>query len=600
MSGQQIESVHIDDATKGVRQPIGSWRRAAWAWSLLVLTVAGAGLFFSGLLLPVEDSSAEAHRPMSDEESKYLQDVEHLGGFVLGDLAFPKMSRALGERDTNALRAFFHPHFEGHLFESTGGTEVRYTFATFRTWQEGDDRKHACNRDEFVRRLIEYRDEFDHLETAKLKVMRMGPEAYGQLDGPWKGTFKLILAGRTAAGHVAQRVIKFRCQISSLSDETPDQREWIHGCDPYSAKSSSSDDFLMRDMTSATGIDIEALTDNWKHSGEKKKPFLTGGLFTCDYNRDGIIDLLLTDKQGSSFYEGRPGGTFTDVTNKVGLPSTRSLGAVFADFDGDGYEDLILARQLYRNDRGRRFVALLPNEHSLHLHPKSNNYSVVDYDRDGRIDIYVVGLPVEKSQQTKHRWIGKNNLKVNQLWRNLGNWRFQDVTESTGTKGNGSPVFAAAWFDANGDHWPDVMTACELGSNDYLLNRGNGTFRTGELPEGYGGVSMGISVGDIDNDGYGDPFVANMYSKAGERIVGNLRHGIYDETVDFQLRDFVGGNELYRNRGDGTFDRIGQRAGINDVGWTYGVGYVDLNGDGLPDVYSPAGFQSVSPDKPDG
>ena len=602
MSDQPIETVLADDEIQA-GGPGDRRKRDVWVCSVLLLAVIATSAGLTWNLLPVQDAEQTAvaePRPLSDEATKYLQDVEHLGGFVLGDLAFPKIAKALRQGDADALRAFFHPQFEGENFDPSGGTIQRYPFATFHTWREGDAPKRACDRDGFVRRLIEYRNEFSRIAMAKIKIMQMSPETYGQLDGPWKGTLKLILAGHTTDGHVAQRVIKFRCRISSLSDETPDQREWMTGCEPYAARYSSSNRFLMRDMTKRTGINTLALADNWRLQTGSRRPFLTGGLYTCDYNRDGIVDLLVTDKHGASFYEGRLGGTFVDVTGQVGLPKTRSLGAVFADFDGDGYEDLILARQLYRNDHGKRFVAMRPNEHSLYLHPQANNYSVVDYDRDGRIDLYVVGLPVKKEQQTKHRWIGKNNLKMNRLWHNLGNWQFEDATESTGTKGNGSPVFAAVWFDANGDHWPDVMTACELGTNDYLLNQGNGTFRTGKLPEGYGGFSMGITVSDIDNDGFGDPFVANMYSKAGERIVGNLQHGLYDESVDAKMRDFVGGNELYHNRGDGTFERIGQRVGINDVGWTYGVGYVDLNGDGLPDVYSPAGFQSVSPNKPDG
>ena len=143
------------------------------------------------------------------------------------------------------------------------------------------------------------------------------------------------------------------------------------------------------------------------------------------------------------------------------------------------------------------------------------------------------------------------------------------------------------------------MTAC-YGTNDYYINQKDGTFERGALPGGYGGFSMGISIDDINNDGFGDPYMGNMYSKAGERIVANLRPGLYPPEVEELMRDFVTGNDLFQNRGDGTFDRIGQSSGINDVGWAYGVGYGDLNGDGLPDAFSPVGFQSVSPNKPDG
>ena len=59
-------------------------------------------------------------------------------------------------------------------------------------------------------------------------------------------------------------------------------------------------------------------------------------------------------------------------------------------------------------------------------------------------------------------------------------------------------------------------------------------------------------------------------------------------------------NALFRNNGDGTFERIGRKVGVNDVGWAYGTGAVDLNGDGFQEIYAPVGFQSVTEDKPDG
>jgi len=553
------------------------------------------------VLLQVDDTvsvESESASVMATEDAKYLQDVEHLGGFVLGDLAFPKIAAALKAGDADALNEFFHPEFAGKAFRNDGGTTTSYSFATFRNWDEDSDDLHSCGRQQFVKTLLEYRTEFSSLTSVGVKVMQMSPETYGDLHGPWIGTFKLILTGERQSGGIATRVVELRCRISGITDELPEQREWLLNCEMYQANYARTSNQLMRDMTSETGINIPSLHDNWKLDAGVTRPFLTGGLYACDYDKDGRVDILVTDKRGAALYHGDAGGKFSDVTEQVKLPRTKSLGAVFADFDGDGYEDLILARQLYRNDGGKRFVQLGLLEHNLILHPRSNNYSVVDFDRDGRMDVYIAGLQAE--QYTAHRWIGRSDMSFNQLWRNLGNWQFENVTEKSGTKGGGSPTLGAAWFDANGDDHPDVMTACELGPNDYYLNNGDGTFRRGVVPEGYGGFSMGIAISDIDNNGFGDPYIANMYSKAGQRVVGNLRKGIYSDDVDAQMRDFVSGNELYRNRGDGSFDRIGQQAGIHDIGWTYGVGYVDLNGDGLDDLYSPAGFQSVSPHKPDG
>ena len=223
---------------------------------------------------------------------------------------------------------------------------------------------------------------------------------------------------------------------------------------------------------------------------------------------------------------------------------------------------------------------------------------MADFDRDGKIDLYVVGL--SEGSPEGQPWIGQARGNYHQLWKNRGDWQFEEVADASGVRGRGGPTFAAVWFDANGDGWPDLMTSCETGKNDYLINQRDGTFVEAELPDIYGGFSMGITAGDIDNDGWPDIYVANMYSKAGERIVDNLRPGNYSEDVDAQMRDFVAGNELYRGLGKGKFSRIGQTTGVADVGWAYGPGLVDLDNDGWLDLYAPVGFQSVTPERPDG
>src|SRR4029453_6499102 len=159
-----------------------------------------------------------------------------------------------------------------------------------------------------------------------------------------------------------------------------------------------------------------------------------------------------------------------------------------------------------------------------------------------RLDLYVVGLKYPGSAESQRTWIGKNRIGYNELWHNLGNWRFENVTQKSGTGGSGSSVFAAVWFDANGDDWPDIMTANEFGTDDYYLNQKDGTFKTGEMPGGYGGFSLGITVRDIDNDGLGDPYLANMYSKAGERVVHNLDPSFYPKEVYDLMLDFITGD----------------------------------------------------------
>ena len=542
---------------------------------------------------------------LSDSEAKYLQDAEHLGGFVLGDLTLPQVGAAISDGDEERLESFLSEDFAGEVFPSESGTVALLDVADVRTWRTPRDKTRKVDAREFVTQVMAWRSEFRELDSASMKVMLMRPESHGEFDGPWVGTLKLRLTGADSDGQIVEREVRFRCRLTSLTEDQPDRSGWLAGCAAYEARLSQARGHLLEEMQAETGIDVASLHDNWKRSDKTNLPFLTGGTYLVDYDRDGRIDILVTDLKGLTLYHGRDGGQFVNVTLAAGLPPLAPpgepppLGAVFADFDNDGFPDLVLGSRLYHNVSGTRFDLLaFGRDTSLKLPRDASQFSVADYDLDGNIDLYVVGL--SEGSPEGQPWIGQARGSYHQLWRNKGGWQFEEVAEASGARGRGGPTFAATWLDANGDGWPDLMTSCETGKNDYLINQKDGTFREGQLPDIYGGFSMGITAGDIDNDGRSDVYVANMYSKAGERIVDNLRQGVYPEDVDAQMRDFVSGNELYRSLGEGKFERIGQSTGVADVGWAYGPGFVDLDNDGWLDLYAPVGFQSVTPERPDG
>ena len=107
-------------------------------------------------------------------------------------------------------------------------------------------------------------------------------------------------------------------------------------------------------------------------------------------------------------------------------------------------------------------------------------------------------------------------------------------------------------------------------------------------------------MGDTNNDGHIDIYTANMYSKAGRRIMENLPEGAYPPDIFAKIKRFVTGSELYQNQGNLSFKRVGKQFGLHAVGWAYGPMMADLDNNGYLDLYANAGFFSVETQDPDG
>jgi hypothetical protein len=538
---------------------------------------------------------------MDEAQRQAIWEVEHHGN-VLNRVGFPALAGALKQGDARALAALLAPDFQGEV--PSQPREVSLHTDVVDVVRQSDAGAPPARLDgrKFVAQLLEYRKVFHHkVAGGKVSLMKLRPTREDDLDAPWEGTGLLRMWGEREPGKPAEVIVYLRYQTARPTREAMAAGGWLRRCAITQSQVGWSQHFLMREVAAERGLEPRRLQDNW--AVHKNTP-VTGGVFLCDYDRDGILDVLVTDVNGYFLYKGLPGGKFKNVTAEVGLPevlpesSSRALVAGWVDLDGDGWEDLILGPYVFRNQGGRRFLNVTARCNLL-LPAGASGVAVADYDGDGLVDVYVFQTGTGKADS----WLdGKAGTgTTNRLWRNKGNWQFEDVTAHSGTGGGGRSTFTALWFDANDDGKPDLYVPNEFGNGVLYVNQGDGTFRPSSLTDGpcdFG--TMGATCGDVDNDGHIDLYCANMYSKAGTRVIGNVRPGTHPEEVMAKIRTFVKGSELHLNRGGLRFEQKGQAWQVADAGWAYGPALVDLDNDGWLDIYANAGYMSHSRTEPDG
>jgi hypothetical protein len=208
----------------------------------------------------------------------------------------------------------------------------------------------------------------------------------------------------------------------------------------------------------------------------------------------------------------------------------------------------------------------------------SAGLALFDYDNDGLIDIYFLnGAPLKGT--------GISAIPVNTLYRNLGRWRFQDVTKASGLGDTGYGLGVAVGdYDNDGD--PDVYLN-NYGPNVLYRNNGDGTFtdvtKTAGVDAGHQ-VGAGACFLDIEGDGDLDIYVANYLEFSYDTHETTLYNGYMTYRGPVHNRPLP--DILYRNNGDGTFTDITRQAGIaNHAGWGMGIVCADYDNDGDTDIF---------------
>ncbi|MFQ5526692.1 MAG: FG-GAP repeat domain-containing protein [Thermoanaerobaculia bacterium] len=347
-------------------------------------------------------------------------------------------------------------------------------------------------------------------------------------------------------------------------------------------------------------VTTQALPPGFDQTGAQI--YTDGGPALADFDRDGDIDLFLPRLHAPArLYANDGEGYFDDVTSSWGLEvnSLRdgSNSGLFVDFDADGATDLVVGLKreglrLFRNEGS--FFRDVTGAEAFGGPGEWEALAAADYDGDGLIDVYMTNYNLIDADHQPESYVDARDGRPNALLRNLGDGRFEEVTDQVGLKPNRKRwSYAAAWADYDLDGDMDLYVANDYASNSLYRNHGDGTFEEVSAEAGArdSGNGMGVSWVDTDGDLKLDLYISNMQSFAGNRIT-RLKTFPGSEEQQKLYQRFSKGNSLLRNIGDGSFEDVTDRSGAKPAFWAWGNAPFDYDADGDVDILVCGGFYS--------
>ncbi len=356
--------------------------------------------------------------------------------------------------------------------------------------------------------------------------------------------------------------------------------------------------FFLEEVSKQSGVDFVHHSPRLDRRLDPILPIIasTGAsVAVCDFDRDGWNDFYVTNSRfgtANALYHNEHDGTFTDVAEKMGVAFLNrenegvSMGAVWADYDNDGYEDLFVYKwgkpELFKNENGNRFINVTAQS-GLPGWINSNTAIWFDYNSDGLVDLFIGGYfredidlwHLKSTNILTESFEYSQNGGRNYLFQNTGTGFFEDVTFKTGLTST-RWTYAAGALDVDEDGYPELIIANDYANAEFYLNE-KGQHFVEKSNVSLIGLSpksgMNVSFGDTHNRGQLGFYISNI-TEEGVLLQGN----------NFWVPLNDNGKILYANEA--------RENGTESGGWSYGAQFGDLNNDGFSDLYVANGFVS--------